>query len=81
MTIPVEIIVGTTPLQSVVQQYYQMLSAAQPSAPPEVAMREFTKLKKYIFMELSILDDQQDHLQIQYTTLLYILLLQSLNRF
>nr|XP_022329071.1 arrestin domain-containing protein 17-like [Crassostrea virginica] len=38
MYIPLEIIIGTVPLTSVVQQYQQTLSAAQPSAPPEAAM-------------------------------------------
>ena len=39
MYIPLEIIIGTVPLTSAVQQYQQTLSAAQPSAPPEAAMR------------------------------------------
>ncbi|XP_056022792.1 arrestin domain-containing protein 3-like [Ostrea edulis] len=38
LSVPVEIIIGTIPLQSAVQQYQQTLSAAQPSAPPQVAM-------------------------------------------
>jgi hypothetical protein len=41
LNVPVELIIGTIPLQSAVQQYQQTLSAAQPSAPPQVAMREF----------------------------------------
>ncbi|XP_048735830.2 arrestin domain-containing protein 3-like [Ostrea edulis] len=38
MYVPVEIIIGTIPLQSAVEQYQQTLSSAQPSAPPQVAM-------------------------------------------
>nr|XP_022329069.1 arrestin domain-containing protein 3-like [Crassostrea virginica] len=38
LNVPVEIIIGTIPLTSAVQQYQQTLSAVRPSAPPEVAM-------------------------------------------
>ncbi|XP_078330339.1 arrestin domain-containing protein 17-like [Crassostrea virginica] len=38
MYVPVDIIIGTVPLTSAVQQYQQTLLAAQPSALPEVAM-------------------------------------------
>ncbi|XP_048733656.1 arrestin domain-containing protein 3-like [Ostrea edulis] len=36
--VPVEIIIGTIPLQSAVEQYQQTLASAHPSAPPQVAM-------------------------------------------
>ncbi|XP_062620948.1 arrestin domain-containing protein 3-like [Saccostrea cucullata] len=38
LVVPIEIIIGTVPLHSAVQQYHQTLSSVRPSAPPEIAM-------------------------------------------
>ncbi|XP_061172553.1 arrestin domain-containing protein 3-like [Saccostrea echinata] len=38
LNVPIEIIIGTVPLQSAVQQYQHTLSSVQPSAPPAIAM-------------------------------------------
>lgn len=55
LNVPVEVIIGTIPLQSAVQQYQQTLSSA-PSAPPQVAMRMgsfLLQLKLLMFLTLN----------------------------